>query len=82
MEHILREIGVQPAKRFNETNDDVSNLKEENEELKLQVNRLENTLDELQLELQNVRRLQKMQKQKVQEAEKTKSLDASANMES
>jgi len=46
------------------------------------VNRLENTLDELQQELQNVRRLQKMQKQKVQEADKTKSLDVSANMES
>lgn len=47
MEHILREIGVQPAKRFNETSDDHANLKEENEELKLRVNRLENTLDEL-----------------------------------
>ena len=60
MEHILREIGVEPPKKFLDGNEDLTLLKEENEELKLQVDRLETTLDELQQELQNVRRMKKM----------------------
>ncbi len=46
MEHILREIGVEPPKKYLDT-EDLMLLKEENEDLKLQVDRLERTYDEL-----------------------------------
>jgi predicted RNase H-like nuclease (RuvC/YqgF family) len=79
MEHILREIGVEPPKKFLDT-EDLMLLKEENEDLKLQVDRLERTYDELQQELQNVIRNKKMQKQK--ESEKVKSPEVSAHIDS
>lgn len=70
MEHILREIGVEPPKKFMDP-EELMMLKEENDDLKLQVDRLERTYDELQQEFQNVIRTKKMQKQK--EFERSKS---------
>jgi predicted nuclease with TOPRIM domain len=60
MEHILREMGINPPRKQLESQEDLREIKDENEDLKQQVLRLESQMAELQQELQNIQRHNKL----------------------